>query len=521
MSAIDTCPEVVVETAFGRVRGGASRGIHFFKGVPYGDSTGGKNRFLPPLLPRPWNGTLDVSNFGPRAPQQKEDPYKALPWRSWIRSQQPTSEACLVLNVYTPAVDDHRRRPVFLYIHGGGFNNGSGCAPGIDGTNLAARGDMVVVTINHRLNVLGHLYLGGTGRFADAGNNGILDIVAALHWVRENIAAFGGDPHNVTIAGESGGGSKVAVLMATPLARGLFHRAVIQSASSLLRMATPEEAARCTDALLRELNVSRSRLDALQDVPLDKLMAARKTAADAAGDFFRPVVDGRTLPVQPFSPDALRESASIPLLIGSCEEELAFPLGTDPKNFSMSELEVKARAEKFVKVDSAHAARLVDTWRRNHPAASPSELMISLFSDFKYRRNVIRAAELRAAQGSAPTFMYLFTWKTKMLDGLLKSPHTMCLAFCFGNVDVAAGMLGTGPDVHALKERVMDAWIAFARNGDPNHSGLPAWSPYSTSERSTMLFDNQCTAVDDPKKTDRLALERCPTFVPEECRREA
>ncbi|MDP2323852.1 MAG: carboxylesterase family protein [Gammaproteobacteria bacterium] len=424
----------------------------------------------------------------------------------------------MVLNVYTPAANDGRRRPVFFYVHGGGFGDGSGCAPGVEGTYLAARGDIVVVTINHRLNVLGHLYLGDAGPYADAGNSGILDIITALSWVRENIAVFGGDPDNVTICGQSGGGSKVAVLMTTPLAKGLFRRAIIQSGSSLLRMATREEALRGSNALLAELDISRNRLDDLQRVPLETLMAAMRKAESAVGNHFRPVVDGRTLPAHPFSPGAFGESADVPLLIGSCEDELRFHMGAGLGNFSLTDADMRARVRNFIGIDDAKTEQLIAEWRRNHPSASPSDIMFSIFSEYQYRRNNLAAAESKTALEKAQVFMYLFTWKTKMMEGHLRTPHTMCLAFCFGTVDAAAGMLGTGADVQALKERVMDAWIAFARTGNPSHAGLPAWPPFSLAGRPTMDFDNQCLVVNDPKSADRLALKDYPEYVPAECR---
>jgi len=517
MSTLKTSREPVAETMHGKVRGSIVRGIRVFRGIPYGADTGGGNRFLPPRAPRPWKGMLDATDFGPRAPQQKEDPYRYLPWRRWIRSDLRTSEDCLVLNVYTPSTGDGKKRPVLFYVHGGGFGDGSGCAPGVDGTHLADRGDIVVVTINHRLNVLGHLYLGDSGPYATAGNGGMLDIIAALAWVRENIPAFGGDPESITVSGQSGGGSKVAVLMTMPLARGLFQRAIIQSASSLLHMATLEEASRCSSALLAELNIGRDRPDALQHVPLEALMAARQKVESALGNHFRPVVDGLTLNFHPFSPGS-GTGLGLPLLIGSCEDELRFHMGADASNFSLPDSELQARVKQFMGIDDASAVQLIAEWRRNHPTASPSDIMFSIYSEYQYRRNSLAAAEYHAEFGKAPVFMYLFTWKTRVMDGRLKSPHTMCLPFCFGTVDAAAGLLGTGPDVHTLKEKVMDAWISFVKRGNPGHAGLPAWPQYTPSVCPTMIFDDQCRVVDDPGSADRIALKSFPDFIPAECR---
>ena len=520
----------VTETRSGRIRGAVSDGIHCFKGIPYGDTTAGKNRFLPAQPVKPWSGVRDTTTFGCRAPQLLE-PSSGLAWRNWIRDQRDISEDCLVLNVYTPAVNDQRKRPVLFYIHGGGFVSGSGSVAGTDGTIMAKKGDVVVVTLNHRLNAFGHLYLADVcagvdvERYADAGNNGILDIVAALKWVRDNIAAFGGDAGNVTIFGQSGGASKVAVLMAMPVAQGLFHKAVIQSASSLIRMATPEEAARSTQALLTELGLgSGNRIAALQNVPMDKLLEARRRAVAATGDNFRPVVDGRTLHAHPFEPAGPVTATEIPLLIGTCETELTFALGTNPANFTLTQAEAQRRVALFAGIDDTRALKLMEAYRRTRPAASPSDIMIAIMSDQMYRRNDILAAERKAAQaasGGASAWMYLFTWKTPVLGGMLKTPHTMCIPFVFGTVDAARDMLGTGEDRYALSDRVMGAWLAFARQGNPNHKGLPQWQPYTGAARSTMIFDNECKLVDDPLREDRLTINEYPPYTPDASARRA
>ena len=332
-------------------------------------------------------------------------------------------------------------------------------------------------------------------------------------------AAFGGDAGNVTIFGQSGGASKVAVLMAMPVAQGLCHKAIIQSASSLIRMATPPEAERSTQALLSELGLgSGERIATLQEVPMDKLLEARRRAVATAGDNFRPVVDGRTLLAHPFDPAAPAASMNIPLLIGSCETELTFSLGTNPAHFTLAPAEAQRRVKLFLGIDDAGAAKLMDAYRGTRPGASPSDIMIAIMSDQMYRRNDILAAERKAAQaalGGAPAYLYLFTWKTPVLDGILKTPHTMCIPFVFGTVDAAKDMLGTGEDRYELSDRVMGAWLAFARHGNPNHKWLPQWQPYSAAVRSTMIFDNTCELVDDPLREDRLALNEYPLYSPD------
>ena len=504
----------IVETRSGKVRGARRDGVLSFKGIPYGQSTAGANRFMPPIAATPWMGVRDALDYGPRAPQNERP--SAAPHVAWIRDTRPASEDCLVLNVYTPAAGGGKR-PVMVYIHGGGFISGSSGSAGIDGTNLAKNGDVVVVSMNHRLNVFGHCYLGAFDkRFADSGNVGMLDLVAALKWVRDNIAQFGGDAGNVTIFGQSGGASKVAVLMAMPDAKGLFHKAIVQSASSLLRMAPAPDAERAAHAVLSELGLDKTGLEELQRVPADKLLAAMSASIKATGiDNNRPTVDGRSLPTHPFDPTAPVLSAQVPLLIGTCETETAFDFSQNPKNFMLNAQEAHARVKFLLGVDDAGAARYLDAYGKTHPGATPSELVIYIFSDYKYRQNDIKAAERKAAQGGAPAYMYLFTWRTPVLNGNLKTPHTLCIPFVFGTVDIAAGITGTSPTRYALSEKVQGAWLAFAKSGNPNHKGLPQWKPYSAAERTTMIFDDTCKAVNDPAGADRTVINTAPTYVAE------
>ena len=296
----------VVDTTSGKVRGATREGIHSFKGIPYGANTGGKNRWLPPQPVQAWTGVRDALEYGPRAPQNERPATE--PHLAWIRDTRAYGEDCLFVNVFTPGVNDNRKRPVLVYIHGGGFVSGASSAPGLDGHNFAKRGDVVLVSPNHRLNLFGHLSLieSGDGRYDDSANVGMLDVIQALKWVRQNIANFGGDPANVSISGQSGGASKVAVLMVMPDAQGLFHKAIIQSASSLLRMATPEAAARNTHHFLTQLGLDTGNVGALLEVPAATLLQAMPKAVAAAGrvDNYRPVLDGRSLSVHPFDPAA-------------------------------------------------------------------------------------------------------------------------------------------------------------------------------------------------------------------------
>ena len=506
--------DAILETTRGRLRGAIRGGICSFKGVPYGASTGGAGRFLPPAPTASWSGVRDALDFGPRAPQQNS---AVRPANAWIRDARPTGEDCLVLNVFTPGLADGGRRPVMVYLHGGGYERGAGSAPGLDGSTLARIGDVVVVTLNHRLNTFGYTHLAGLdARFADAGNAGMLDIVAALRWVRDNADAIGGDAGNVTIFGQSGGGSKVAVCMAMPAAKGLFHKAIMQSSSSHLRLATTENAGRAAERLLDQLGLDGNQIDRLQNIPADALLAAYVAALKAANgnDSFRPVVDGRVVPHHPFDLDAPDLASDIPLLIGSCETEKSFyDVTADPKTLPLDDAALIKNVAHFVGIDEAKAKDVVDGYRESRPSATGRDIFNVIASDHQYRRNAIEAAERKSRQGGAPAWLYEVTWKTPVLDGMLKTPHTLCLPFVFGTTEIAKDFTGTGPEQDALTRAMMGAWIAFARTGNPNHAGLPGWKPYEAKTRPTMIFDAECRLALDPKPEDRVRINTCPQFV--------
>jgi len=515
MSTITLSDETILETALGTLRGATAGGIHSFKGIRYGASTTGARRFRPPVPPERWTGVRDALDFGPRAPQPSSP---IRPANAWIRDDRPASEDCLVLNVYTPGLKDGGKRPVMVYLHGGGYERGAGSAPGLDGSNLGRTGDLVVVTLNHRLNAFGFTHLAGIAPdgFGDACNLGMLDIVAALRWVRDNAEAFGGDAGNVTIFGQSGGGSKVAVCMAMPEAKGLFHKAIMQSSSSHLRLATRENADRAAERLLDQLGLDASRLDGILDIPADKVLAAHTAAVRAANgnDSFRPVVDGRIVPHHPFDLDAPDLAAGIPLLIGSCETEKSFyDITVDPASLPMDDGRLLAEVARFVGIGEAQARDVIDGYRADRPGATGRDLYNVITSDHMYRRNAIEAAERKSKQGGAPAYLYEVTWKTPMLGGMLKSPHTMCLPFVFGTTEIASAFTGTGPEQDALTRAMMGAWIAFAHTGDPNHAGLPDWTPYAADTRPTMIFDNDCRLEHDPKPEDLARINACPQFV--------
>jgi para-nitrobenzyl esterase len=419
------------------------------------------------------------------------------------------SEDCLVLNVWTPSLHRPAERPVMVWLHGGGFVVGSSGIPPYDGTHLAAKHDVVVVSVNHRLNTLGYLFLGEMGgeKYADSGNVGMLDIVLALRWVHDNIAQFGGNPANVTIFGQSGGGGKVSTLMAMPPAKGLFHKAIVESWSAL-RMSSRYEADQAARKFLEQLQVTPSRIDDLLTVPVRQLIAAvHAMPMPNRLLYFTPVVDGRSLPRHPFDPDAPALTADVPMLIGTNKDERTlFALNT-PDLFSLNEEDMRAKLRAFLQLtDQSKLDGVIAAYRKARPNASPSDIYFAVTTDRVFRMDAITQAERKAAQHAAPAYMYLFAWPTPVLGGKLKAAHIMEIPFVFDNIDKVPGFIGNGPELQPLADKVSSAWVAFARTGNPNHALLPHWPAYDMNARATMIFNNECKVVNDPGKDERLAM---------------
>jgi para-nitrobenzyl esterase len=501
---------VIAETAYGRIRGTDVAGVKVFKGVPYGASTAGKNRFMPPGAPAKWTGVRDAIAYGPSAPQSEPGTQRVASPRAVAAAGLPAeSEDCLVLNIWTPAVGDTRKRPVMFWCHGGGFATGSGSSPVTEGVNLARRGDVVVVTINHRLNVLGFTSLEepGGSEFETSGDVGMLDIVRALEWVRDNIAQFGGDPNTVTIFGQSGGGRKVATLLAMPSAKGLFDRAIIESGATL-KLVEPAQGVRVARELMSTLGLSKTQVRELQTLPLDRIMSAyfavvRRMNVDQMTQGFSPLVDGRVVPRHPFHPTASAVSADVPLMLGSTRTELTS--SAQEEDFSLSDAAMRGRIRRLL---GDHADGAIRVYQQANPGASPSDVYFLIASDYRYSGPVMKIAERRAALGKGPVYLYYFRWETPVDGGRLKSPHTIEIPFAFDNVKAASRLTGGGPEAVALADRVSDTWIAFARAGNPNTPKLPRWPAFNATDRPTMVINTESRVENDPIKEQRLAMFR-------------
>jgi para-nitrobenzyl esterase len=478
-----------VETTGGKVQGIANGRVKEFKGVPYGASTGGKNRYMPPKRPTPWTGVRNCIGYGPISPQTPaslESDYSMM--IAWDRHVGPggMGEDCLNLNIWTPSVNDHARRPVLVSFHGGGWATGSGNGPMYDGAQMARLGDVVVVTVNHRLAAFGYAHLadlGAPAEFANAGNVGVMDMVASLRWVRDNIEKFGGDPGRVMIFGQSGGGSKTSTLLAVPSAKGLFHRAAVQSGSTL-KQATPAEATIETEKLLKALGISRKNIASIQQVSWQKLLEAQV----ASGGNFRPVIGGKVLPHHPFDPGAPEESADVPVIISTTLHDAALRL----TNFDLTE---SGAAALFRQRFGPKGGDILAAYRQENSRQSPYLTQAEAFTDATRGNSQIQALR-KAALGKAATYMYVWDWETPAFDGKFGAVHGHDVEASFHlsrNAIGGAGMKGG----RQMSDRLSATWVAFAASGNPNNPLIPAWPAYDAKRRATMVFNDQMKVVDD------------------------
>jgi para-nitrobenzyl esterase len=513
-SVVASDTNAVVETTAGKVRGFTRGGIHTFKGIPYAASTAGAARFLPPAKPALWTGIRSAMWYGQTCPQ--------VPRAGWANDENAFlfqwddgqfGEDCLRVNVWTPGLNDGKKRPVMVWFHGGGFTAGSGQEqPAYNGENLSRRGDVVVVTLNHRLGVLGYLNLAAFGeQYASSANVGNLDLVASLEWVRDNIAQFGGDPGNVLIFGQSGGGAKVSTMMIMPAAKGLFHKAVVQSGSGI-RAGVPENSEKLAAAVLAELGLNKSQIAKLHELPVATLVGAmvaagkkmpeaprdpRGAITDRAG--WGPTVDGMILPRHPFEPNAPEISATVPMLIGTVLNESSLSM-SDPKLELLTETEMK---DTLAKAYGEKSGQILEIARKTYPNAKPVELQSLIM---RPRNGAVLQATRKIDQGAAPAYMYLFAWQTPILDGRPRAFHCSEIPFVFNNSDVSAFATGGSAEARDLAAKVSDAWINFARKGDPNHPGLPTWPVFSADKGPVMVFDKTCEVKNDPDRELRLAV---------------
>jgi para-nitrobenzyl esterase len=486
----------VVETTAGKVQGITNAGIKEFKGIPYGAPTGGKNRYMPPKKPAPWKGVRNCIGVGPTCPQTpadlRADYGMMIQWDCHV-GPGGMDEDVLHLNVWTPGVNDNAKRPVLVSFHGGGYTTGSGNFPGYDGAQLARFGNVVVVTVTHRLAAYGYLNLvdaGAPPEFAHAGVCGIMDLVASLEWVRDNIANFGGDPGRVMIFGQSGGGAKTSVMLGNPAAKGLFHRAAVQSGSAL-RLATREDSAKLSAALLAKLGISKNNVAAIQNVPWQDILIAQTAVSMQSFAQFGPVLDGAYFPHHPFDPAAPPESADVPVIISTMMEDAALRLA----NFDLDEAGLhKIVAGRYG--DKADA--IIAMYRKAWPNKTPYLIQAQIFTDSGFRRSAYAQGERKSALGKAPAYMYLWEWPSPGFNGKFGAVHGIDVSASFYNV--RDPIVGVGNTQGALMcKRLATTWCSFAATGDPNNAEIPHWPAYDGKDRATMIFDGAMRVENDPR----------------------
>jgi para-nitrobenzyl esterase len=491
----------VATTRAGKIRGLVEKnGILAFKGVPYGADTS-LRRFLRPVPPIPWMGVRDTLELPPIAPQPGH-------------RGRPMSEDCLHLNLWTPALSDGAKRPVLVWFHPGAYSSGTSNEPSMDGARLSRRGDVVVVTVNHRLNAFGYLYLAefGVPEYADSGNAGMLDLILALQWVRDNISEFGGNPNLVTIFGQSGGGAKSATLMAMPAARGLFHRVFTMSGQQITA-SRPTTAVKNATDLLAALNLTPNRVRELAKLPMEDLIKVSR-----APQYLGPVKDGRSLPRDPFDPDAPPLSADIPMILGNTHDETRNLIGRgDPSLFDVTWESLQAKLEANSPfMGDLDRAKVIAEYRRLYPTYSPADVFFASTTASRSWRGQVIEAERRAAQPKAAehTWVYELDWPSPVDGGKWKAHHGLDVPLVFDSCPLVPEMVGTGSEAQRVADQMSEALLAFARTGNPNTKAIPAWPAYDLTHRQTMLFDVRSRVADDPRGDERRMFEKVPYVQP-------
>lgn len=483
----------VVSTIYGKVRGYVDNGVFAFRGIPYAKA----DRFMPPQAPDKWEGVRQFTIYGPQAMQGKAQNWKGQSDENFgfqFCVEPMNEKECFVLNVWSNGINDGKKRPVWVWIHGGGFSAGSANQlPFFDGRSLAKKGDIVVVTVNHRLNTLGYLDLRGLGgKYSESVNLGMQDLVAALQWVHDNIANFGGDPNTVTIDGQSGGGAKVSTLMAMPSAAGLFHRAIVQSGSSLT-VGDGQASKAFGLAFIKALGITPEEADKLNDFTYEELVAASRKASAIMAESGQaiagrggegPALDGKYIVQHPFDPTPADFSKNVSMLIGSNLNES----GYRNRQLITPQTLDQVKATLTERYGAENADKYIAAYKKAYPNDNKPQHILTT----SVRTRALQQAAVKNAQGGAPAYVYLFEWQSPVNDGSLGAAHGMELPFMFNNIAMARTLTGGGKDAYALADKISSAWISFVKTGNPNCKLLPKWEPYNPQKGATMIFDNKC-----------------------------
>ncbi len=486
----------IVETRYGKVQGSEQGAISVWKGIPFAQPPTGQRRFRAPQPPEPWTGVRDTTTFSPMAPQVAEMGASMVGAMGAERTVEPRpmSEDCLYLNIWSPGTEG-QKHPVMVWIHGGAFTLGSASDPWYDGTSFAARHNIVVVTLNYRLGILGFVSLKDlAGADADYTSNcGLLDQIAALAWVRDNIAAFGGDPDNVTVMGESAGAMSIGVLLGMPAAHGLFQRAILQSGAAG-NLTTRSQATQVAQGLLAKLGLETSQLSALADVPLEALLKIQPELGREFGGIraYSPIIDGETLPLHPSAMITQGSAANVAILVGTNRDEWRL--------FAMMSGGPKVDEEQLQRIFGDEAKSALAMYTEARADKSPELAWIDIMSDMVFRMPALRLAEGQVRQG-APVWMYRFDWESPAFGGVLGAAHAMDIPFVWNTLDTPLSLMFTGdsPTRQPLADLMHAAWAAFIRSGNPAITSLPNWPPYDLERRATMIFGDVPHVVDDPQ----------------------